>query len=156
MNSEKYVNLAGIGFVLIFLMSGCANYGKFRLESGRIEKMTIQELQENWDNYSIYYADWRGVGWPGGIIFDPKRDDKTLVGDKWMKVEDQETLTQVITSIEGKNGYPRLYQILGPNDEFYGYMYLGPNLHFVTVTAKVIDSNSLWISDLQPRISGIP
>jgi hypothetical protein len=113
-------------------------------------------LQENWDDYSIYYADWRSVGWPGGIIFDPKRDDKTLVGDKWMKVEDQETLTQVITSIEAKNGYPRLYQILGPNDGFYGYMYLVPNRHFVTVTAKVIDSNSLWISDLQPRISGVP
>jgi len=47
MKAEKYVNLAVIGFVLIFLMSGCANYGKFRLESGQAEKMTIQELQEN-------------------------------------------------------------------------------------------------------------
>ncbi len=156
MNAEKYVNMAVIGFVLIFLMSGCANYGKLRLQSGRAEKMTIQELQENWDDFSIYYADWRSVGWTGGIIFDPKKDGKTLVGDKWMKVEDEETLSQVITSIEAKNSYPRLYQILGPNDEFYGYMYLGPSRHFVTVTAKVIDSNSLWISDLQPPTSGVP
>ena len=89
-------------------------------------------------------------------LFDPKRNDKTLVADKWMKVEDQETLSQVITSIEAKNRYPRLYQILGPNDEFYGYMYLGPSWHFVTVTAKVIDSNSLWISDPKPRILGVP
>jgi len=155
MNSEKYGNLVVIGFVLIFLMSGCANYGKLRLQSGRVEKMTIQELQENWDDFSIYYADWRSVGWTGGIIFDPKKDDKTLVADKWMKVEDEETLSQVVASIEAKNRYPRLYQILGPNDEFYGYMYLGPGLHFVTVTAKVIDSNSLWISDLQPRILGV-
>jgi len=118
--------------------------------------MTIQELQENWDDYSIYYADWRSVGWTGAIIFDPKKDGKTLVGDKWMKVEDEETLSQVIASIEAKNRYPRLYQILGPNDEFYGYMYLGPSRHFVTVTAKVIDSNSLWISDLQPPTSGVP
>jgi hypothetical protein len=28
MNSTKRVNQAVIGFVLIFLMSGCANYGK--------------------------------------------------------------------------------------------------------------------------------
>ena len=155
MNAEKYVNLAVIGFVLIFLMSGCANYGKFRLESGQAEKMTIQELQENWDDYSIYYADWRSVGWTGGIIFDPKKDGKTLVGDKWMKVEDEETLSQVITSIEAKNRYPRLYQILGPNDEFYGYMYLGPRRDNVNVFAKVIDSNSLRVSDLQPRILGV-
>ena len=156
MKAEKYVNLAVIGLVLIFLMSGCANYGKFRLESGRAEKMTIQELQENWDDFSIYYADWRSVGWTGGIIFDPKKDDKTLVADKWMKVEDEETLSQVVASIEAKNRYPRLYQILGPNDELYGYMYLGPSRHFVTVTAKVIDSNSLGISDLQPPTSGVP
>jgi hypothetical protein len=156
MNAEKYVNMAVIGFVLISLMSGCANYGKFRLESGRAEKMTIQELQENWDDYSIYYADWRSVGWTGGIIFDPKKDGKTIVADKWMKVENEETLSQVIISIEAKNRYPRLYQILGPNDELYGYMYLGPSRHFVTVTAKVIDSNSLGISDLQPPTSGVP
>ena len=156
MNAEKYVNMAFIGFVLIFLISGCANYGKLRLESGRVEKVTIQELQENWNDYSIYYADWRSVGWPGGIIFDPKRDDKTLVGDKWMKVEDQETLSQVIISIEAKNRYPKLYQVLGPNDEFYGYMYLGPRRDNVNVFAKVIESNSLRISDLQPRILGIP
>ena len=155
MNAEKHVSLAVIGFVLIFLMSGCANYGKFRLESGRAEKMTIQELQENWDDFSIYYADWRSVGWTGGIIFDPKKDDKTLVGDKWMKVEDEETLSQVITSIEAKNSYPRLYQILGPNNEFYGYMYLGPRRDNVNVFAKVIDSNSLRVSDLQPRILGV-
>ena len=155
MNAEKHVNLAVIGFVLIFLMSGCANYGKLRLESGRAEKMTIQELQENWDDYSIYYADWRSVGWTGGMIFDPKKDDKTLVGDKWMKVEDKETLSQVIASIEAKNSYPRLYQILGPNNEFYGYMYLGPRRDNVNVFAKVIDSNSLRVSDLQPRILGV-
>ena len=117
--------------------------------------MTIQELQENWDDYSIYYADWRSVGWTGGIIFDPKKDGKTLVGDKWMKVEDEETLSQVITSIEAKNSYPRLYKVLGPNDEFYGYMYLGPRRDNVNVFAKVIDSNSLRVSDLQPRILGV-
>ena len=155
MNAEKYVNMAVIGFVLIFLISGCANYGKLRLESGQAEKMTIQELQENWDDYSIYYADWRSVGWTGGIIFDPKKDGKTLVGDKWMKVEDKETLSQVVASIEAKNRYPRLYQILGPNDEFYGYMYLGPRRDNVNVFAKVIDSNSLRVSDLQPRILGV-
>ena len=151
MNIEKYVYLTLIGFVSIFLMSGCANYGKLTLESGRAANMTVQELQKNWDDYSIHYADWRTVGWPGGIIFDPKKDAKTLLSDKWMKVEDQETLSQVIRSIEAKSHDPKLYQILGPNDEFYGYMYLGPNRNKVTMFIKVVNNNSLWISDLQPH-----
>jgi len=155
MNLAKLFKQTVIGFFLMFLMSGCANYGKLTLESGRPEKMTIQELQENWDDYSIYYADWRSVGWTGGIIFDPKKDDKTLVGDKWMKVEDQEALSRVITSIQARNPYPKLYQILGPNDEFYGYMYLGPNRDYVIMTLKVIDGNSMKISDLQQRTLGV-
>lgn len=155
MNSAKGVKQTVIGFILMFLMFGCANYGKLTVEPGQAEKITIQELQENWDNYSIYYTDWRSVGWTGGILFDPKKDDKTLVADKWMKVEDQGTLSQVITSIQAKNLYPRLYNILGPNDEFYGYMYLGPNRDYIMMTIKVIDGNTMKISDLQQRTLGV-
>ena len=151
MDTERSVYLAFIGFVLIFLMSGCVTYGKLSLDSGRAEKMTIQKLQENWDDYSIHYADWRTVGWPGGIIFDPKKDARALLSDKWTKVVDQETLLQVINSMEAKSRDPKLYQILGPNDEFYGYMYLGPNRNKVTMFIKVVDNNTMWISDLQPH-----
>ena len=155
MNSAKGVKQAVIGYILMFLVSGCANYGKLTLEPGQAEKITIQELQENWDDYSICYTDWRSVGWTGGILFDPKKDDKTLVADKWMKVEDQGTLSKVITSIQAKNPYPRLYKILGPNDEFYGNMYLGPNRDYVMMTVKVIDGNTMQISDLQQRTLGV-
>jgi hypothetical protein len=72
-----------------------------------------------------------------------------------MKVEDQGTLSQVITSIQAKNLYPRLYKILGSNDEFYGYMYLGPNRDYVMMTVKVIDGNTMKISDLQQRTLGV-
>ena len=154
MNTEKSIYIAFIGFVLIFLMSGCANYGKLSLDPGHAEKMTIQKLQENWADYSIQYADWRTVGWPGGIIFDPKKDAKTLLSEKWTKVEDQETLSQVISSMEAKSRDPKLYQILGPNDDLYGYMYLGPNRNKVNMFIKVIDNNSLLVSDLQPRTLG--
>ena len=81
MNLAKLFKQTVIGFFLMFLISGCANYGKLTLESGRPEKMTIQELQENWDNYSIYYTDWRSVGWTGGILFDPKKDPDEVVVD---------------------------------------------------------------------------
>ncbi len=94
----------------------------------------------------------------GFTAVDTDLDDyltnKALDG-MFLKVEDEETLSQVITSIEAKNSYPRLYKVLGPNDEFYGYMYLGPRRDNVNVFAKVIDSNSLRVSDLQPRILGV-
>ena len=154
MNPRKYADLAIMGVILVFLMSGCANYGKFRPVSGLAEEMTVLELQRKWDDYIIYSADWRSVGWAGAVIFDPREDDKTLVCEKWMKVEDQETLSRIIASIDAKHYHPRLYQILGPNDQLYGYMYLGPRN--VRGFAKATGSNTLWISDIQPRILGVP
>ena len=153
--NRKLMIPAAVGVLLSCLMVGCANYGKISPALERTEKPTVRELQENWENYAIHYADWRSVGWTGGIIFGPKAGDKTLFGEKWMKVEDEKTLTQLITSIEAKNPDPRLHRILGPNDAFYGYLYLGPRRDYVNVFVKVIDSNSLRVSDLQPRISGV-
>jgi len=152
LDPKKHRRQHFVAFLSVVLLSGCFGpYGKLKTESG--EKMTIRELQENWEDYSIYYADWRTVGDPGGLLFDPKSDNKTLTSDRWMKVEDQRTLSQLINSIQAKSYSPRLYQILGPDNRFYGYMYLGPTN--VRVFTKTIDSNSLWVSDLQPRKLGV-
>jgi len=69
---------AVIVLVLVFLMSGCSwlkNYGKLRLQSGPGHKVTIEELRENWHDYTIYYAG-RSVDLPSAIMFDPKKDSK--------------------------------------------------------------------------------
>ena len=75
---RAYVSIFIIA-ILIFLMSGCAEYGKLRVESQDVynantrysEKMTIQKLLKNWQDYDIYYAGYK-ASQATGIMFDPK------------------------------------------------------------------------------------
>jgi len=145
MKKDKYQ--AVIALALVFLMSGCSwykSYGKVRALSRHEEKLTLQELKENWQDYTIYYAG-SSVDLPSAIMFDPKRDDKALVSDKWIKVEDQETLSELISWLQHTTRFhPRLQRILGPDDQFYGYFYSGWN----HVVLKVVDERTLWVYDL--------
>jgi hypothetical protein len=78
-------------------------------------------------------------------MFDPKKDSKTLLSDKWIKVEDQETVSDLISWIQHTTEfYPRLQRILGPDDQFYGYFYSG----WDHVLIKVVDERTLWVYDL--------
>ena len=148
---KKYMYPTLIILVSLYLMSGCSwlkGYGKIRVLSRHEEKLTIQELKENWQDYTIYYAG-SSVGIAAGIMFDPKNDDKTLVGDRWIKVEDQETLLELIDAIESYvQFYPRLHKILGPDDQFYGYLFYARSHPVI----KVVDDRTLYLYDLQSPV----
>jgi len=149
---KRYIYPAIMVLLLVFLTSGCSwlkGYGKLRLQSRHEEKVTIQELKDNWDDYTIYYAGYYGrlsIKHPSAVMFDPKKDDRVLVGDKWTKVEDQETLSRLISSIQSQKAmyYPRLRRILGPDDQFYGYMFTA--LHQAVI--KVVDDRTMWVYNL--------
>lgn len=145
MKKGKYP--AVVMLALVFLMCGCSwyrSYGKVRELSRHEEKLTIQGLIENWQDYTIYYAG-SSAQQPSAIMFDPKNDDRALVSDKWIRVEDQETLSELISWLEHSTRFPpRLQRILGPDDQFFGYFYSGWN----HVVLKVVDERTLWASDL--------
>ena len=88
---------------------------------------SYQNLIYKWDDYHIYSSDqYAGPGFrsPLGIMFDPKNNDTTLVGDRWKKVSDQKTLTDMTKRIFLATQYePWLNEILGPDGRFYGYLY---------------------------------
>ena len=143
-----------IGLVLVFFISGCAmltGYGKIRPQPWHGEQVTIQKLQNNWEDYTIHYAGL-SVGTVAGITFDPKNDNRTLTGDKWIKVEDQQTLSELIGWMKTYTRYnPQIWRILGPDNEFYGYLYY-PKSHEVHAVAKVLNDTTLYVYDLQsPR-----
>ena len=81
-------------------------------------------------------------------MFDPKNNDKTLQpSDRWTKLDDKESVTEVISWIkiqDSSNFYPRLYRILGPDDQFYGYLFSAWN----HLTTKVVDDRTLRVYDL--------
>jgi hypothetical protein len=147
MDMKKDIYFAVIVSILVFFMSGCSwykSYGKLRLQSGPGHRVTIQELRESWRDYTIHYAGM-SVQHPSAIMFDPKKDGRTLASDKWIKVEDEETLSELISWIQlNPEFYPRLQRILGPDDQFYGYFYSA----WDHVLIKVFDERTLWVYDL--------
>lgn len=140
--------------VLLVLLSGCATYGKVLLEPRTGSYMTIEKLEENWDQYTVHSTDYWREGNPGGILFDPKDDQNTLTSGAWREVGDQQSLSQLINSIQGSRG--RLYRIIGPEDEIFGYLYMYVKPNRVKFFVKVIDQNELWVSGIEPQILGVP
>ncbi|MBW1672926.1 MAG: hypothetical protein JRF06_04870 [Deltaproteobacteria bacterium] len=85
------------------------------------------------------------VGTAAGIIFDPKNDDKTLTGDKWIKIEDQEILSALIGWIQTYIQFdPRLWRIVGPDDQCYGYLFCACN----HVVIKSVDDTTIYVYDV--------
>ncbi len=144
---------------LILLISGCANYGKLRLESRNVniastkssakysEKMTIDKLVNNWQDYDIYYSGYRRDR-ATGIMFDPKKDDLRLLGDWWEKIDSKESLDFVLKWINFPTTFYEiipLYSMIGPGEKVYGYMYTP----FVHVTFKQVDEKSMYVYYLE-------
>jgi len=158
MNRNRYLYMTIIGVMIMFLFSGCASmltgYGKLRPQPMRGEGVAIEELEENWEDYVIHYAGI-SVGTPAGIMFDPKDDDRTLTGDKWIKVEDKQTLSELIGWMKTYTEFnPQIWRILGPNNEFFGYLfYPSYIMHADRVVFKVIDDKTMYVYDVEsPRL----
>jgi len=147
MTMKRYIRIALMAVVSASIISGCSGYGKIRLQSRYGDDVTIEKLQENLPDYTVYYAGY-AVNNPSGIMFDPKNDNKTLMpSDRWTRLDDKESVIEVISWIKIQDSsyyYPRLYRILGPDDQFYGYLFSAWD-HLLT---KVVDGKTLWVYDL--------
>ena len=144
----KYLNT----FLIVLMISGCmawtGRYGKIRYLANGDGEITIAALIENWEDYHTYYAGL-GVRLPLGIMFDPKNNDTTLVGDTWNNVENQQTLLEIARWIyPNTRHYPRLSKILGPDGRFYGYLYHS----YGSVVLKLIDDRKIYVYNLEEPI----
>lgn len=165
MSIEKYIVFAIAPFFSLFLFCGCSEYKSANLQPVQGDKqtspvkrlystieikptetVTIQDLKERWRDYIIHYADIYRIG-PAAIIFDLKSDNKTVQSDNWVKVKNQETLSEVINNIQ-RGLAPKLFRILGPDDQFYGYIFYAykHNEMEVYVSIKSFDANTLRVA----------
>ena len=158
MNQSKRVYMALMGLIIMLLFFGCGSmltgYGKLRPQPMRGHAVAIGELEENWKDYVIHYAGFN-VGNPAGIMFDPKDDHRTLTGEKWVKVEDKETLSELIGWMKTYTEFnPQVWRISGPNNEFFGYLfYPSYRTHLDNVVIKVIDDKTMYVYDVEsPRL----
>jgi hypothetical protein len=134
--------------ISLFLMgAGCASYGKLRLQCGSGKTMTTQQLKENWEKYHVLAT---GVepSVPSAILFDRKDDNREIHGERWWELKDSKTVSETIGWIEAQDPvggyYPRLWEILGPDDHLYGYMFTAWD-HAVLMIG---DDNILKVLDL--------
>jgi hypothetical protein len=96
MNLKKGMVLFVVGFVLLYFISGCV---PSRAKIKRTRDVTLQDIVNEKDKYDIYYAG--SSSQPIGILVDPKNDDVKLVGDRWMKAEDEGTLSSLLEAVQG-------------------------------------------------------
>jgi len=143
-------------FLIALIIFGCAswqqNYGTLRRLPTGPNEVTIQDLIDKWENYDIYYSDkYDGFNTrsPLGLMFDPKNNSTKLVGDRWKKVENQETLIEMTRWIYPTTQYePRLSEILGPDGRLYGYLYYS----YEFATLKVVDDHTMYVFNLDEPI----
>ena len=119
MKQQRGMILSILIFSMVLIIQGCATGPKIRAQRGSNERISLQDLEETWEEYDISYAG-RSVTDFYGIMFDPKDDDIKLGGNRWEKIEDQETRAKVFDSLPNKTIYPS--KIEGPDDQFYGYI----------------------------------
>jgi hypothetical protein len=98
-------------------MSGCAGFG--HLKSASNPAATLEELRQKWDDYDVYYFDWRHCG--VSLLFDLREDDKPLLVEGWTAVSDEAAFLQLMDSAHRRR-FKRLYSILGSDGQFYGYL----------------------------------
>ena len=145
MKHIKFVSLMLIAFVFF---EGCSgDYGIIRRQPPTDNKMTLAQLRENWKDYHIYQ---NSGDLPRRIMFDPKNDETRLVGGTWIKIEDQQTLSETIRTIQITFNAGEVMIIEGPDGRLFGYMYFSWNHPWTygnpsEIAVKRVDEHTLYV-----------
>ena len=133
--------------VMLLFITGCSGYARLRLQSGRNETMTVENLKENWEKYHVL-ATGVELNVPSAILFDRKDDHREVLGERWWELRDSKSVSETISWIDAQDPVgsytPRLWAILGPDGHLYGYMFTAWN-HAVM---PIGDDHTLRVMDL--------
>jgi len=114
MDLKRGMVLFVVGIVLLHLISGCSpNRAKIRIERG----LTFSDIVNDWDKYYIYYAG--SSSRPIAILVDIKDDEVKLVGDRWIRVEDEGTLSSLAEAIQSGTSVNKI--TARSDDYLFGY-----------------------------------
>ena len=119
MKQIQSIALAVLIFFLLVVLDGCVSGPKIRPLRGD-ERITIQALEENWEDYDVHYSEAPALSIYTGILFDPKDNGVKIGGSNWKKINDKETLSKVLAGLP-KFTYPD--KVEGPEGEIFGYIY---------------------------------
>jgi hypothetical protein len=135
--------------VLVSAAAGCASSkgaGLYEALSSSEKRKVLDEIKKNWQDYTIYCD---GPTWtPGAVIFDPKNDDRNLVGYQYNKLTKEDYVLTAIVWMEYQTNYhPSLYKIFDEEKNFYGYVLVAGDL---PVTRR-LDQKTLELPSFQSK-----
>jgi hypothetical protein len=144
---RRFIHLAVTVFISVLFISGCASFGRLRVESGSDTKVFLKDIEENYDKYIIYANEWP-TDEVSAIVFDPKDDNKTIETDGWTKVTSQEQLSKLITR-SNRLIFRQFFKIVGPDGDSYGYLLGGAQYVWI----NIVDDNTLRLvsSNWEPK-----
>ena len=119
-----------VWLVLIFAAAACAGSkgtGLYEPLSSGEKKSVLEELKKNWQDYNVYCDG--AASSPGAVIFDPKNDDRNLIGYRYIKLSKEDSVRVAIVQVEFQLDFvPKLYRIFDEEKKFYGYVLLARDL----------------------------
>ena len=65
---------------LALMAYGCASYSGARSQMVHGNRVTVQGLVKDWQNYTVYFTG-HGRGHPSAVLFKPKDDDRVVIAD---------------------------------------------------------------------------
>ena len=147
LSSSNYLILAALP--ILFILSGCASYGKLSSTPKNETDALLADLLSQSDRYVVHYHG-NSERLVSGILFDPKDDNKTIrpEGALWNEVSDPETIAAITDIIQRGDhpGYiPHLYSIIAPNGDFYGYLFTG----WYYLAIRPVDEQTLRVYGLK-------
>jgi hypothetical protein len=148
MNETRRVRF--VGFLLVFVAAGCVGpWGAGLSEPLSFKEKTgvLQALKENWQEYDVYCDG--PIDKPAALIFDPKNDERNLVGYRYFKLSKEASVRTAIAWIEFQVQYnPTLYKIFDGEKNFYGYVFIAYHLP----TTKRLDPNTLQLPQFESML----
>jgi len=119
-----------VGLMLVLASVACAGpkgTGLYETLSLGEKKRLLEELKKNWQEYHVYCDG--AASSPGALIFDPKNDDRNLIGYRYNRLSKEDSVRSAIVQIEFRLDYhPLLYKIYDEDKNFYGYVLLAKDL----------------------------
>ena len=119
-----------VWLALVFAAAACAGTrgtGLYEPLSFAEKKSVLEELKKNWQDYNVYCDG--AASSPGAVIFDPKNDDRNLIGYRYIKLSKEDSVRVAIVQVEFQLDFvPRLYRIFDEEKNFYGYVLLARDL----------------------------
>ena len=134
MLKQRIFRFVGLGMLLAAAL-GCAGIAKLQPEARGAS--VIQDLSTQWESYTTYAAIWPGSR-PVALLFDLRSDERAILAEGWTKVDHPADAASLIEGLQAGQS-PRLFQVLGPDGQFFGYLYTAvPGLQTQVVDAKTV------------------